>query len=99
MDIQKPNLIPELKNTMIETCIELLRLDPHGGTFAIEHAMRIGFGEPSSRDIRGTLVGPTHTLIETIQALREEDPNAKLVAEDSVRIALRAGLTPRRSAA
>jgi hypothetical protein len=53
----KPHEIQDLKGTIIESAIALLRLDPARGSFAIDHACRVAFGLPSSRvvlsDMRG----------------------------------------------
>jgi hypothetical protein len=95
----KPHEIQDLKGTIIESAIALLRLDPARGSFAIDHACRVAFGLPSSRVVLSDMRGHVATLIEVIQSLREIDINARVIAEDAIRIAIHSGLTPRRNVA
>jgi hypothetical protein len=96
MSEPRPHEIPHLKSMIIEACIALLNVDIVGGGFAIQHAYHVGFGDPSSRVLPQDQMGYARTMIEAIQLLRWESPNAKLIVDDAVRIAYHAVLTPRR---
>jgi hypothetical protein len=96
MSEPRPNEIPHLKSLVIESGIALLNMDLVSGGFALQHAYHIGFEEPSARVLSQEQMEYARTMIEAIQLLRWEAPNARLIVDDAIRIAYHAVLTPRR---
>jgi hypothetical protein len=94
----RPQEIQDAKRMIIESAIQLIRIDPARAAFVIHHCFCVGFDMPSRRIVLRDMKPYADSLVEAIRWLREADQGAaRLVAEDALSIAWKA-TTPKSAA-